>query len=236
MKEPTTATPPRAPGTTPELAPRGDAFPSWLALIIALAALVSGLQLMAMGGHDPVGAGILLLVVALAFTAVALAQGAYGPDAEGPLDLSARLGLGLLGGILGAVAVRVASWITVQAGLLALLGVRVAGWEEAALLGLRGGTALFWGAAFGVLYPYVPGRTAAAKGLVAGTLGALYLLFKTLPLDLGAGWLGVGVGSFAFVAVLLFGVLWGLICAATLSWGSRGDQVPTSRYLGEPAA
>ena len=131
MHDPTAAP---AAATTAEQA-SGEAFPSWLALLIAVLALGAGLQLVAGESKDSIAAGMLLLVTALAFTAVALAQGAYGPDAEGPLDLSARLGLGFLGGILGAMAARLIIWLTAEIGLLDLLGIHI-GWENAILLGL----------------------------------------------------------------------------------------------------
>jgi hypothetical protein len=228
MHDPTAA-PPAA--TTAEQA-WTEAFPSWLALLIAVAALGGGLQLVAGEGKDSIAAGMLLLVTALAFTAVALAQGAYGPDAEGPLDLSARLGLGFLGGILGAVAARLFIWLTAEIGLLDLLGLHI-GWESAILLGLAPLAAVFWGIGLGVLYPFIPGSTFAARGALVGTLSALYLLLKTLPLDLGAGWLGLAVGPLTWAPVLLYGLVWGLACAATVSWGSRADQAPVSRYLGQ---
>ncbi len=210
-----------------------EAFPSWLALLIAVVALGAGLQLIAGEGRDSIAAGVLLLVTALAATAVALAQGAYGPDAEGPLDLSARLGLGLLGGILGAVAARLVVWLTAEIGLLSLLGIHI-GWEAAIFLALLPVPALFWGIGLGVLYPFIPGATFVAKGAFVGALSALYLLLKTLPLDLGAGWLGSAVGPLTWVPVLLYALVWGVICAATVSWGSRADQAPVSRYLGQP--
>ena len=228
MYDPTAAP---AAATTAEQAST-EAFPSWLALLIAVVALGGGLQLVAGEGKNSIAAGMLLLVTALAFTAVALAQGAYGPDAEGPLDLSARLGLGFLGGILGAVAARLIIWLTAEIGLLDLLGLHI-GWESAVLLGLAPLPAVFWGIGLGVLYPFIPGSTFAARGALVGTLSALYLLLKTLPLDLGAGWLGLAVGPLTWAPVLLYGLVWGLACAATVSWGSRTDQAPVSRYLGQ---
>lgn len=210
-----------------------EAFPSWLALLIAVLALGAGLQLIAGEGKDSVGAGMLLLIASLAFTAVALAQGAYGPDAEGPLDLSARLGLGFLGGALGAVAARLIIWLTTETGVLDLLGVRLGGWENAVWLALLPLQALFWGTVVGVLYPFIPGSTFVSRGALVGTLSALYLLLKTLPLDLGVGWLGIAAGPLTWVPVLLYGLVWGVACAATISWGSRADQAPVSRYLGQ---
>ncbi len=215
---------------------RNDAFPSWLALLLTVVALAAGLRLLAAGGRDSLGAGVLCLVGALAFGAVALAQGPYGAEVEGRLDLSARLGLGFLGGVLGAVGVRIAVWLTASSGILRLLGLRVGTWESAIVLGPSTGQALLWGVIFGVLYRYVPGESFAARGAFAGTLAALYLLFKTLPLDVSAGWLGVAIGPLAFLAVLTFGLVWGLACAATISWGQRDDQAPVSRYLSQPAA
>jgi len=213
----------------------GEAFPSWLALVLAVVAFGAGMRLMARGSvrgsPDLVGLGILLLIGALAFTAVALAQGAYGPDREGPLDLSTRLGLGLLGGLLGALSVRLAIWLAARVALLGLLGIPLASWDDAVFLGLGPAQAVLWGVAFGILYPFVPGSGFPAKGVLFGLLAGLYVLLKTLPLDVGGGWLGVGLAPLAFVPVVLFALVWGLACAATIEWGAGAGEAPVSRHL-----
>lgn len=208
-----------------------EAFPSGLALLLAILALGAGFQLLAVGSRNAIGAGVLLLVAALAFTALALAQGTYGPTSEGVLDLSARLGLGLLGGVLGAVAVRVAVWLTASIGVLDLMGLRLDAWQDAGALALGVGPALFGGVAFGVLYAYVPGGSYWRKGVAAGGLAAAYLLFMVLPLDLDAGVLGLDYGFLAFLAVLLFAAVWGVVCSATIAWGARTEEAPVSRHL-----
>ncbi len=214
-----------------DVEPSGEAFPSWLALVLAVVAFGAGIRLTVRGSPDSVGLGILLLIGGLAFTAVALAQGAYGPDREGPLDLSARLGLGLLGGFLGALSVRLVIWLTARVGFLGLLGLPLASWDDAVFLGLGTAQAVLWGVAFGILYPLVPGSGFPAKGALFGTLAALYVLFKTLPFDVGGGWLGVDLAPLAFVPVVLFALVWGLACAATIEWGAGAGEAPVSRHL-----
>lgn len=209
-----------------------ESFPSSVALVLTIVSLAVGLQLVAAGSRNAVGGGVLLLVAALAFTALTFAQGAYGPASEGALDLSARLGLGLLGGLLGALAVRITVWLTASIGVLDLLGLRTGSWQDAIGLGLSAGPAVFGGIAFGVLYAYVPGSSYLSRGIVAGLAGAAYVLFKALPLDRQAGWLGLEYGALAFLAVALFGLVWGVACSATIAWGARGEEAPVSRHLG----
>jgi hypothetical protein len=212
--------------------PSGEAFPSWLALVLAVVAFGAGMRLTVRGSPNSVGLGILLLIGGLAFTAVALAQGAYGPDREGPLDLSARLGLGLLGGFLGALSVRLVIWLAARIGFLGLLGIPLASWGDAVFLGLGTAQAVLWGVAFGILYPFVPGSGFPVKGALFGLLAGLYVLLKTLPFDVGSGWLGVDIAPLAFVPVLLFALVWGLACAATIEWGAGAGEAPVSRHLG----
>ena len=211
--------------------PGGEAFPSWLALVLAVVAFGAGVRLTVRGSPNSVGLGILLLIGALAFTAVALAQGAYGPDREGPLDLSARLGLGLLGGFLGALSVRLVIWLTARLGFLDLLGIPLASSGDVVFLGLGTAQAVLWGVAFGIVYPFVPGSGFPAKGVLFGTLAGLYVLLKTLPFDVGGGWLGVDFAPLAFVPVVLFALVWGLACAATIEWGAGAGEAPVSRHL-----
>ncbi len=93
------------------------------------------------------------------------------------------------------------------------------------------GHALFGGIAFGVLYAYVPGGSYLARGIVAGGAGTAYMLLKVLPLDRHAGWFGLDYGPLAFVAVALFGIVWGIACSATIAWGARTEEAPISRHL-----
>ncbi len=211
--------------------PSGEAFPSWLALVLAVVAFGAGMRLTVRGSPNSVGLGILLLIGGLAFTAVAVAQGAYGPDREGPLDLSARLGLGLLGGFLGALLVRLVIWLAARIGFLGLLGIPLASWGDAVFLGLGTAEAVLWGVAFGILYPLVPGSGFPVKGALFGLLAGLYVLLKTLPFDVGSGWLGVDIAPLAFVPVVLFALVWGLACAATIEWGAGSAEAPVSRHL-----
>ncbi len=212
--------------------PSGEAFPSWLALVLAVVAFGAGMRLTVRGSPNSMGLGILLLIGGLAFTAVAVAQRAYGPDREGPLDLSARLGLGLLGGFLAALSVRLAIWLAARIGFLGLLGIPLASWGDVVFLGLGTVQAVLWGVAFGILYPLVPGSGFPAKGALFGLLAGLYVLLKTLPFDVGGGWLGVDIAPLAFVPVVLFALVWGLACAATIEWGASAGEAPVSRHLG----
>ena len=70
---------------------------------LALVAAVAGAQVMETGTRLGITGGILLLVAALGLAAVAVGGRPYGPAVEGPLDVSSRIGLGLLGGLLAGL-------------------------------------------------------------------------------------------------------------------------------------
>lgn len=209
------------------------AIPGWLAWAAGLASLAgAGLLVGATGGgRTGVTGGILLLVAALGFLAVALGQRPYGPEHEGRLDLSARIGAGLLGGALGGLAYLVAAWLLQASGLPALLGST---WEVSAAPASLAATAslgALWGLVFGIAFPRVPGRGPVRRGLIFAALPAVVTLAAIFPV-LGHGPAGAGLGALTFVPVLLCHGAWGLTVGAVVRWARETSVGPVSRMLG----
>lgn len=204
-----------------------------LAWGLALLSVAGGGLLVGRNDRAGVTGGVLLLVAGLGFLGVALGGRAYGPRVEGRLDLSARLGLGLLGGCLGGLTFAALSWAVARAGIPALLGVDVSGPDSAfAWLG-RAWHGTVWGLVLGVLHPLVPGRSARTRGIVFSLIPALYVLLKVYPLDRDAGWFGVELGALTFLFVLLYHLAWGLVAGSVLRWGENVGEGPVSRHLVE---
>ncbi len=211
----------------------GQAGPPLVFSILAAATAVGGVYLIGLGTTGGISGGILLLIATLASAAVLLGGHTYGPLTEGRLDTSARIGLGLLGGTLGAVLSGVTQWVLGLARVPQLFGVALSGTftAEETILHLISGAV--WGALFGVVLPLVPGRTVPSRGAVFSLVPSLYMLLKVLPFDRDVGWFGADLGSLTFVFVVLYNLIWGFVTASTLAWGERTDLGPVSRYLRE---
>lgn len=175
--------------------------------------------------------GVLLLVAALGFLSVAVGQGLYGPEHEGRLDLSARVGAGLLGGALGGVSYLLTAWLLQAVGLPALLGSTWAVPAEAGSLAARISLGAVWGLLFGLVFPRIPGRGAVRRGVNFAVLPALLTLLVIFP-ALGHGTLGTELGVLTFVPVLLCHGAWGVAAGAVIRWARETDVGPVSRMLG----
>jgi hypothetical protein len=202
--------------------------------LLAAAAAVGGVYLVGLGSPSGISGGVLVLIVSLASMAVLLGGTTYGPDVEGRLDMSSRIGLGLLGGTLGAVLSAVVQWGFELLRIPLLFGVALSGAFTAGESALHLVSGAVWGALFGILLPLVPGRTVPSRGVLFSLVPTLYVLLKVLPIDRDVGWFGVDLGSLTFLFVALFNLIWGLVAATTLAWGERTELGPVSRYLGEP--
>lgn len=218
-----------------ELGTRTDdrAISGGLAWTAGLTSLVgAGLLLVGTAAERTAITGaILLMVAALGFLAAAVGQGPYGPEHEGRLDLSTRVGAGLLGGALGGLAYLVAAWLLQASGLPALIG---SGWEVSATpasLAVPTSLGALWGLVFGLVFPRVPGRGAIRRGLNFAVLPAAVTLVVILP-ALGHGVLGSGLGLLTFVPVLVYHGAWGLTAGAVLRWARETEVGPVSRMLG----
>jgi len=198
-----------------------------------LAAAFAGVAWVQTGSSIGLQGGILLIVLALGLLAVAIAGHQHGPQVEGSLDLSSRLGLGLLGGVLGGLAHGVATEVFGSVGLTVLLGVGVDVDLSAGQYLIRAIHGAAWGIGLGLLYPLVPGDGFAGKGATFSLLPSLYTLLIVYPIFLELGLLGVRQGFFTFPLVLLGNALAGVIAAWVVAWGGETDLAPVSAPLVE---
>jgi hypothetical protein len=209
----------------------------------ALGAGAAGIVLLSTEGA-PLTLAVLLLIAALAAAGVLLGGGAHGVEAEGSLDLSARLGLGLLGGLLGAAVSAAARSVVATLGAVGALSMGLtSGWTGAAFLSHLGSGAV-WGLMLGVIYPHLPGSP-AARGAMFALAPTFYVVVRLAigepALDFARGDLSLlsalalyaGRGVFVVFSILAVNVLWGAIAGATLGWGEAGDETPVARPIGE---
>lgn len=209
----------------------------------AVASGAAGIALLSADGGS-LTLAVLLLVAALAAAGVLLGGGAHGPAVEGRLDLSARLGLGLLGGLLGATVSAGARAIVAALGPVGALGMGLtAGWTGAEFLTHLGSGAV-WGLMLGVLYPALPGSP-ASRGATFAIAPTLYVVITLAvgeaALDFQRGALPLvpalalyaGRAVFVVFSILGVNVLWGAVAGLTLGWGEAGDETPVARPIDE---
>ena len=212
----------------------------------ALACGAAGLFLLSTDGSAggaSLSLAILLLMAALAAVGVLFGGGGDGSADEDGLDLSARLGLGLLGGLLGAAVSAGARSIVAEIGSIGALSMGLtSGWTGAAFLSHLGSGAV-WGLMLGVLYTRLPGSSPTSRGAFFSLVPTFYVIVTTyagdpafgldleaLPL-VSAGALYVLRGVAAVVSVLAVNAVWGAIAGATLGWGEAGDEAPVARPI-----
>jgi hypothetical protein len=219
--------------TTTQEAPaarRPDALSIALGAVVA-ALVVSGDRLLGMGGKGAISAGILLMVAALAAASVAVGSRRYGPAVEGPLDLSARLGLGVLGGLLAGALHAILTALVGSAGLTALLGsgidvqLSAGDWTRRLLQGAA------WGFVLGLAWRWIPGSDFVRKGLAFSLVVSAYLLLVRYPFFEDAGFLGIGLGVATLLLVLIGNAIVCVLGAGIVAWGERSPDRPVSAPL-----
>lgn len=203
----------------------------WAARFGAVVCAFLGLGLIGRLDRSGVTGGILLLVAALGLLAYGLGSPDYGPEREGPLDLSTRLAVGLLGGALGGLAYLAAAWAGGTVGIPELFGsgwqVRLGpdGWGGAALHGA------VWGVLFGLVVRRLPGQDPVSQGLLFSLLPALWTGLVVFP-GLQYGAFGARLGALTMVPVVLYHLAWGLVVGSVLRWARETGYGPLSRPLG----
>ena len=204
-----------------------------LPLAITVVLGIAGGRLLVMGTATAVSAGILLLAAALGGAGVALGSWPPGPSDEGSIDLSTRIGLGLLGGVLAGllhgVMTETSGWLGFTTALGAGIDVDLSAaewWRRSMLGGV-------WGLALGVLWNVLPGDGAKRKGAAFGLLLAVWQLFFVNPFRLGLGVAGVEAGL-GVVPLFLVGLIvsWA-VAGLVVSWGGKTDLSPVSAPLVE---
>lgn len=200
-----------------------------LAVTIVLA--LAGARLLIEGGRSAITGGILLLIGALAAEAVAFGGTTWGPEVEGSLDLSSRLGLGVLGGILAgllhALLTLFAGWTDFAVWLGSGIDVRL----SAADWGVRLLHGVAWGFLLGLTWRLIPGADFAGKGLVFSLVVSAYVLLIRYPFVEGAGFLGINIGIFTSALVLIGNALVAVVAAGVIAWGARSPDRPVSQPL-----
>ncbi len=200
-------------------------------LVVTIVLALAGARLLAMDGRSAITGGVLLLIAALAAEAVALGSGAWGPSVEGDLDLSARLGLGVLGGILAALFHGLLTLFAGWTGIAALLAPGLDVQLSAADWGVRVLHGVAWGFLFGFAWRWLPGSDFVTKGLVASVILSLYVLLIRYPFFESAGFLGVELGALTPLLVVCANALAAVVAAGVIAWGARSPDRPVSQPL-----
>lgn len=201
------------------------------ARVAGLAAAYGGIVMIGRLDRTGVSAGVLLLVAALALLAVGFGRVEGGTEAGGPLDLSTRLAVGLLGGGLGGLAYLAVALVGDLLGLPDLFG---SGWvvgSDAARWGAEAARGAVWGVALGVALPWLPGRDPVRKGTLFALIPALWVGLVTFP-GLEFGTFGVRLGILTMAPVLIYHLAWGLVAGGALRWARESEHAPLSRPLG----
>lgn len=202
-----------------------------LPLAISVVLAIAGGRLLLVGSTSAVSAGVLLMVAALAGAGVALGSLPFGFDVEGPVDLSTRIGLGLLGGLLAGllhgVMTEMAGWLGVASALGAGIDVNLsaAEWWSRSMLGSVGGLVL------GLMWQFMPGRGNDQRGAAFGLLLAVWQLFFVYPFRLGLGVAGIDVGLGVVPLVIVGLVVSGALAGRIIGWGGKTSLAPLSSPL-----
>ncbi len=203
------------------------------AWVVAVAAAVWGAWLVGrLGSRTSITAGILLFMVALAALAVAVAGRTYGPSEEGPLDLSVRLGIGVLGGALGGLSAVAVLWLIGVVHIPELLHVSLGLHVDVGRWFLGAWNGAVWGFLLGVAFPLLPGRSAGARGALFSLVPSLWSLFFVFPAR-GVGVFGWRMGALSFLVVLFINLVWGAVASGCLGWAGATDLAPVDRLPGE---
>jgi len=217
--------------TTEIPASRGLDGTAAVLLVVTIVLGLAGARLLITGGRSAITGGILLLIGALAAEAVAFGGRAWGPDVEGSLDLSSRLGLGVLGGILAGLFHALLTLFAGWTGIAALLGSGIEVQLVAADWGGRLLHGVAWGFVLGLTWRLIPGVDFVGKGLVFSLFVSAYVLLIRFPFFEGAGFLGIHLGLFTSVLVLIGNALAAVVAAAVIAWGARSPDRPVSQRL-----
>lgn len=156
-------------------------------------------------------------------------------SARRAVNLSERMGLGPLAGLLGGAVVVGVAWAVTGIGLADLVGVEAGAHGGVPDVGRRLWTGAVWGLLLGIFYPRMPGRSAMSRAVIFSLIPAVWALLVEYPLLRGQGWAGVELGGLAFVLVLLLHLVWGATVGAVFQWGELTSEEDLDRPLGAAA-
>jgi hypothetical protein len=138
---------------------------------------------------------------------------------------TASIGAGLAAGFVATVVISIMDVLRLQMGIMPemnmiqmlteILGVpgqMMVGWIAHFLVGT-----VFYGTAYALLAPYLPGQSHWTKGFIFG-IGAAFLASVTFMPVGGAGWFGLKLGPMAPVADFMMHILFGLVLGGTYGW------------------
>ena len=200
-------------------------------LAIAVVLGVAGGRLLLGGSATAISTGILLIVAGFGGLGVAFGSLPFGASQEGSIDLSARIGLGLLGGLLAGllhgVMTEAVGWLGLSSALGAGIDVALSPmeWWSRSMLGS------VWGLIMGLAWPFLPGRGHMQRGAAVGLLLAIWQLFYVYPFRLELGVAGVDVGLGVVPIVLAGLVVSGVVAGLVIGWGGNTDLAPLSAQL-----
>lgn len=156
-------------------------------------------------------------------------------SARRALNLSERVALGPLGGLLGGAVVAAVAWAVGAIGLADLLSVDVGAAGGLPGFGRRLWTGAIWGLLLGIFYPRMPGRSPVGRGVLFSFIPATWSLLVEYPFLRAQGWAGVELGELTFVLVLLLHVVWGATVGTVFQWAELTSEEDLDRPLGAAA-
>ena len=125
--------------------------------------------------------------------------------------LSLLFAAGCMGGLLNSLAV----WLFGEMGISSALGVKIAPQLSAAWLYPR----IVWGGIWGGLFllPLIQ-KSHLYKGLIFSLGPTIVQLFFVFPIKANKGFMGLDLGLFTPLLVLVFNAIWGVSAAIWLRW------------------
>lgn len=123
-------------------------------------------------------------------------------------------GAGCLGGLVNSLAL----WLFGMLGITLAFGVKIAPQLSASWLYPR----IVWGGIWGLLFllPLMK-KSFMSRGLIYSLGPTLVQLFIIFPLKANKGMLGLDLGTFTPVFVILFNAIWGITAAIWLRWTDK---------------
>ena len=133
-------------------------------------------------------------------------------------NLARKISLVFAAGVLGALLNSLAVWGAGELGITTALGVKIAPRLSAAWLYPR----LVWGGIWGMLFllPMMQARI-WSQGFIYSLGPTLVQLFVVFPMKAKKGVMGLELGMFTPLFVVVFNAIWGWTAAIWLRWTGK---------------